>query len=86
MTDNIKSYEAYVLLDCPYCKKAIQLLQEKKKVFSVTVLDYDRERLALLKEKFSWQTVPLIVMKNDKDEELLLGGFSDLEQTFSVPT
>lgn len=86
MTDNIKSYQAYILLDCPYCKKAIQLLQEKKKVFSVTVLDYDRERLSLLKEKFSWQTVPLIVMKNDKDEELFLGGFSDLEQTFSVPT
>ena len=86
MTDNIKSYEAYVLLDCPYCKKAIQMLQEKKKVFSVTVLDYDRERLTSLKEKFSWQTVPLIVTKTDKDEELLLGGFSDLEQRLSVPT
>lgn len=85
MTDNIKSYDAYVLLDCPYCKKAIQLLQEKKKVFSVTVLDYDKERLALLKEKFSWQTVPLIVTKTEEGEELFLGGFSDLEQRLDLP-
>lgn len=86
MTDNIKSYHAYVLLDCPYCKKAIQLLREKKKIFSVTILDHDKDSLVLLKEKFSWQTVPLIVAKTDKDEELFLGGFSDLEQAFSVPT
>lgn len=84
MTDEVKSYHVYVLLDCPYCKQAVKLLQEKKENFVVTVLDNDQERLQELKQKFNWQTVPLIVGKTKSSEELFLGGCSDLEQRFGV--
>ena len=31
MTEKIKSYHIYTLVDCPACKRAIKLLQEKKR-------------------------------------------------------
>lgn len=84
MTENIKSYHIYTLVDCPACKRAIKLLQDKKENFSVTVLDNDQEQLNLLKEEFCWQTVPMIVGKTEDDKELFLGGCSDLERKFGV--
>ena len=86
MTDDIKNYRVYMTTGCPYCKKAVTLLLNKKKSFSVTVLDNDIETLQELKKQYNWQTVPLIVAKTKDDKELFLGGFSDLEQTFSVST
>ena len=54
MTEKIKSYHIYTLVDCPACKRAIKLLQERKEIFAVTVLDNDQERLGLLKEEYCW--------------------------------
>ena len=84
MTESGSRYHAYVLLDCPFCEKAINLLHDKKQTFAVTVLDNDRETLKEIKEKYSHQTVPLILIKSESGEEKLLGGFSDLEKTFNV--
>ena len=84
MTEKIKSYHIYTLVDCPACKRAIKLLQEKKENFAVTVLDNDQERLSDLKEEYCWQTVPIIVGKTEEDKELFLGGCSDLERRFGV--
>lgn len=84
MIDNIKSYEIYTLLNCPACKRAIKILEDRKEVFSVTVLDNDQERLTLLKEEYCWKTVPMIVGKTEEGKELFLGGCSDLERKFGV--
>jgi len=84
MTDNVKSYHIYTLVDCPACKRAIKLLQEKKENFAVTVLDNDQEQLNLLKEQYCWQTVPIIIGKTEDGKELFLGGCSDLERKFGV--
>ena len=84
MTESIKSYHVYTLVDCPACKRAIKLLQDKKENFAVTVLDNDREQLNLLKEEYCWQTVPIIVGKTEEGKELFLGGCSDLERKFGV--
>lgn len=84
MTENIKSYHIYTLVDCPACKRAVKLLTEKKEVFAVTVLDNDQEKLNNLKEEYCWQTVPMIVGKTEEDKELFLGGCSDLERRFGV--
>ena len=84
MTEQIKSYHIYTLVDCPACKRAIKLLQDKKENFAVTVLDNDQEQLKLLKEEYCWQTVPMIVGKTEEGKELFLGGCSDLERKFGV--
>lgn len=85
MTEKITSYHIYTLVDCPACKRAIKLLQEKKEKFAVTVLDNHQELLVKLKEEYCWQTVPMIVGKTEEDKELFLGGCSDLERRFGVP-
>ena len=84
MTEPIKSYHIYTLVDCPACKRAIKLLQDKKENFVVTVLDNDQEQLKLLKEEYCWKTVPMIVGKTEEGKELFLGGCSDLERKFGV--
>lgn len=84
MTESFKSYHIYTLLDCPACKRAVKLLQEKKENFAVTVLDNDQERLKELKEEFCWQTVPIIVGKTQDNKEIFLGGCSDLERRYGV--
>ena len=84
MTEQFKSYHIYTLVDCPACKRAIKLLQDKKENFAVTVLDNDQEQLKLLKEEYCWQTVPMIVGKTEENKEVFLGGCSDLERKFGV--
>lgn len=84
MIDDIERYRIYILTGCSFCKKAVNLLLEKKKCFSVTVLDHDMDTLNKLKEKHEWNTVPLIVATTKEEKELFLGGFSDLEKTFGV--
>lgn len=84
MIENVKSYHIYTLLDCPACKRAIKLLQDRKENFSVTVLDNDQERLTLLKEQYCWKTVPMIVGTTSEGKEVFLGGCSDLEHQFSL--
>ena len=73
MTDEIKSYHIYTLVDCPACKRAIKLLQDRKDNFAVTVLDNDQEQLKLLKEEYCWQTVPMIIGKTEEGN-FLIGG------------
>jgi glutaredoxin len=84
MTDNVKSYHIYTILNCPACKRAIKLLEDRKENFAVTVLDNDQERLQSLKEEFCWQTVPMIVGKTEEGKEMFLGGCSDLERRFDL--
>lgn len=84
MTEKINNYHVYVTLDCPYCNRAVKLLEEKKEKFIVTVLDNDREKLTQLKEQFSWQTVPMVVGTTEEGKDLFLGGCSDLEKHFEL--
>ena len=77
MTEKIKSYHVYTLVDCPACKRAIKLLQEKKETFAVTVLDNDQEQLNKLKDEHCWKTVPMIIGKTEEDHkyQFMLGEF-----------
>ena len=49
-----------------------------------TVLDSDQETLKEIKDQYSHQTVPLILIQEEGEEEKLLGGFSDLEKSFNA--
>lgn len=60
---------------CPFCDRAINLLRSKG--VDVQIHDYtDRlHEIQGLKQKWGWQTVPIIVIDNR-----LIGGYTDLKE------
>jgi hypothetical protein len=55
----------------------------KKIPFVATIVDKDPQYLEKIKEKWSWMTVP-IVIENELGETKLVGGFSELQESFNV--
>ena len=84
MTEDVKTYHLYVLLDCPFCKKAVKLLENKKQKFIVTVMDNDEEELDKVKQKYSHKTVPIVIGKTSDSKEIFIGGCSELEQSLDA--
>lgn len=81
MTDNeIERYQVLVLLDCPYCKAAVDLLKQQNKRFCTIVMDTDQPLLNFLKQKYNWKTVPIVVGITKESEEIVIGGFTDLQK------
>lgn len=81
MTDNeIERYQVLVLLDCPYCKAAVDLLKKQNKRFCTIVMDTDQPLLNFLKQKYNWKTVPIVVGITKESEEIVIGGFTDLQK------
>lgn len=76
----LKRFQAVVLTDCPFCKKAVELLKKEQKKFSVLVLDHDQEMLQKLKTDLGHNTVPIVIGMMDNGQQLLVGGFSELEK------
>lgn len=79
MTD-IKKFQAIVLTECSFCKKAVNLLKKEKKQFSVLVLDHDEEMLANVKSNTNHPTVPIIIGMMENGQQVLIGGFTELEK------
>ena len=75
-------YLLYVTGHCPWCVKAINLLNESGLEYAVTLLDQALEYRRHLKQRYSWDTVPIVVEVNINNEETLIGGYTDLEARF----
>ncbi len=58
---------------CPYCDRAMNLLNDKGVTYQVIDLTDKLDELQKLKEKWGWQTVPIIVIDGK-----LIGGYTDL--------
>lgn len=58
---------------CPYCDRAVALLNEKGVQYEIIDLTDNLDELDAWKQKTGWRTVP-IIMINDQ----LVGGYSDL--------
>lgn len=58
---------------CPYCDRAVALLNEKGAQYEIIDLTNNLDELDAWKQKTGWRTVP-IIMINDQ----LVGGYSDL--------
>ena len=71
----MKKYIVYGLSSCSYCTRVINTLIDKKKTFYVELLDGNPERLKLLKIMYNHPTVPIVVLKEQK--ETLIGGCDD---------
>ncbi len=59
---------------CPYCDRAMNLLNGKDLKYEVVDLTGKMDEMQKMKEKWGWQTVPIIVI-NGK----LIGGYNDLK-------
>ena len=79
-----KHYYIWARSDCPFCLQAAEELIKQKTFFSVFVMDDQLDELNALKKSREWETVPLIVCKNNNGEEKFIGGFTDLEEHFNL--
>ena len=75
----MKRYRVIVKTDCEYSRNAVNLLTKKQIPFICVVVDKDPEFLQKEKERLSWPTVPIIIDTTD-EKEILIGGFSELEE------
>lgn len=72
-------YILYVNSDCPFCKKATELLNEKGENFGVLNLKKRPRVLKELKEIYDWWTVPMVFHRKGTNLEFI-GGFTDLSE------
>ena len=75
-------YTIYAWSDCPFCVQARELLVKKQKQFAFCLLDDSPVLLNSIKEKYNWQTVPL-VLHHEKDKDGIwrlhfIGGYTNL--------
>lgn len=59
---------------CPYCDRAKNLLEGKDVKFQTIDLTNKMDELMALKQKWGWQTVPIIIIDGK-----LVGGYNDLK-------
>jgi glutaredoxin len=80
----MRVFHVYSKTDCPWCKRAVAVLQREKEHFTVTVLDHAPTVLRDLADEFSWKTVPIVTLIDDYDNNpvgaRLIGGCEDLER------
>tara|TARA_R100000234_G_scaffold97595_1_gene65971 strand:+ start:1188 stop:1439 length:252 start_codon:yes stop_codon:yes gene_type:complete len=63
---------------CPFCTKAIKLLEDKEKTFKVVDFREGQDQvLSEIKEAMSWPTVPM-VFHRDGAVMTFIGGYTDL--------
>lgn len=59
---------------CPYCVRAINLLNEKKLAFTEIDLTDKFDEIERIKQETGWRTVPIILINGR-----LIGGYDDLK-------
>jgi len=74
-----KKYILYVNMDCPFCKKAVSLLEKNDENFSILNLKKRPRVLQELKEIYNWYTVPMVFERRDSEIKFI-GGFTDLSE------
>jgi|7_EtaG_2_1085326.scaffolds.fasta_scaffold00229_30 glutaredoxin len=79
----VSYYLVYALGTCPYCIEAIKLLEKNGFQYSLTLLDNCPQHRAFLKNKYEWDTVPMIVEMRLDGTETFVGGFDDLSKYFA---
>ena len=73
----------YTKKRCQWCRKAINLLNEKKYPYIVTDVTKNKEILEEIKTVFSHKTVPIVLYAdNDNSRLSLVGGYTELESNF----
>jgi glutaredoxin len=76
-------YHIYAKAECPYCVKAINLMNELGYEFVLTLVDASPEYYYKLKKKYEHDTVPMIVEYDVAGHEKFIGGYSELIEYFA---
>jgi len=75
----MRYFEVYAWTECPFCVHAKDLLIKKEEQFMFCCLDSSDALLSYFKNKYNWNTVPMIIEKHtEKNHEKFIGGFTDL--------
>tara|TARA_E500000178_G_C16977035_1_gene733878 strand:- start:543 stop:791 length:249 start_codon:yes stop_codon:yes gene_type:complete len=69
----MKSYKAYVVTGCPYCKKLVEAFIENEESFFVVYLDSMPDVLKEKKEFYQHPTVPIVILRENGTEKFLGG-------------
>ena len=72
------TFHIYSKTDCAFCEKVIEVLREKEREFTVTVMDDAPTRLDELKEAYEWKTVPIVLACTPRGDRYFIGGYTDL--------
>lgn len=73
----------YTKKRCSYCRKAINLLNEKKEPYIITDLTKNKEIMQEIKEVFRHETVPIVLYADNDNTTLdLVGGYTELKELF----
>ena len=76
-------FKIYALKSCNYCVKAVNLLITRQLPFFYCPMDGPPDgpehavTLDMIKSKYNWKTVPIIIRVFEDDEEFI-GGYTDL--------
>jgi glutaredoxin len=81
-----KMYKLIIKVDCPFCKKAINLLTQKNIPFIVVAADKGEQFLQEQKSNYNWPTVPIVVAIDENNNETVVGGFTELNERISRNT
>jgi len=72
-----RSFYLYTTPDCPYCDKAVDLIEREGYLFHAWKLDFDHDVIKFFKQRSQWKTVPIIFEYDDGDYKFI-GGYEDL--------
>ena len=74
------SYVLYTKPGCPWCEKAVALLEDKEIPYDTITLGTDEKLLAEVKQALRWPTFPAVFSRfADSGSLQLVGGYTDLE-------
>ena len=77
-----KQYHLIIKEACPYCQKAIELLDSKALVYNLDPMDEKLELLSEIKETLNYNTVPMIWEIDYLGAKSFIGGYSELVYLF----
>lgn len=81
----MKYFNLYIKTECPFCKKAVDKLEELDKMMVVTVLDRaPPEVVAGIKAQFHQTTVPIVLEVDENNNFSKIGGCDDLMKYLNV--
>ena len=80
----MKKYHLVTQEHCPYCEKAVSLLDRKGRMYTLDKLcpEEDQKLLVEVKNKWNHKTVPLIWEIDERGNRTFIGGYTELVQYF----
>ena len=73
----MNDFIVYVVDECPYCDKLIELLEGQSLDYCAIRLENDSSILREVKEAYKWSTVPIVFKRNPQSFKLI-GGYDNL--------